>query len=254
MSASPRGHSQYPSASPPPPPQHLPPQGVPSSAGFFGFLEEQLVTMRLHATKIAEHLSAEATARAEADRKLKILIDLKAQEIAAELERRATENLQRLQVHIDGLTKKVDGLERELASEREKNVRLTQEIKFLATHSLEDVKDQLVVERSQRMEGQTSLLHRIAQECHRLQERLDAERHARDQMNHVVRDELQRASRQKEKSEDKVLLKIKDELAALRVALRNETNTRERTEEQLTSTLEEVYAQIQLGLNKIAME
>lgn len=210
--------------------------------------------MRLHATKIAEHLSAEATARAEADRKLKILIDLKAQEIAAELERRATENLQRLQVHIDGLTKKVDGLERELASEREKNVRLTQEIKFLATHSLEDVKDQLVVERSQRMEGQTSLLHRIAQECHRLQERLDAERHARDQMNHVVRDELQRASRQKEKSEDKVLLKIKDELAALRVALRNETNTRERTEEQLTSTLEEVYAQIQLGLNKIAME
>lgn len=214
--------------------------------------EDAIITMKQHAIKIEEHLAVEATTRMNSDKKLKQLCEQRIREAVTALEKKSSERLAEMHVQVDTLTKKVDKLQSELATERDKNARLTQELKYQATQGFMEVKDHVTQIRNLSQSSQSVLAKNLTENTYRLQERLDVERHARESMLRGVAEEIAQNGRQREKLDERVIQKLRDELHALEVQLRLEKETREKTEEQLALAMEEVVQQIQLGLRNIA--
>lgn len=225
-------------------------QRPPTAAGLQSF-EDDILTMKQHTIKIEEHLAVEGITRQEADRKLKGLVDQRVKDLLHTLEKKATDRIAELHVQLSGLTKKVETLQGELASEREKNTRLTQELKYHATHGFADVRDNVAQVRHMCQSSQALLAKTLTENLFRLQERLDVERHARESMLRGVTEEIAQTAKQREKFDDRVLQKIRDDVSAVESMLRIEKDTREKTEEQLAVALEDVVTQVQLGLRNV---
>lgn len=215
-------------------------------------VEDALLVMRQHATKIEEHLGVEATARLDGDRKLKAIIEHRVREAMSNIEKKAAERITEVHMQLDQLTKKLEKVQNELALEREKNVRLTQELKYQATQGLADVRDQVGQVRGFCQSSQGALTKKMDDDLFRLQERLDVERHARENIVRNIREEIAVAAKQREKQDDRILQKLKDDITSVEVLLKRESEIREKGEEQLAATMEEVVAQIQLGLRNIS--
>lgn len=214
--------------------------------------EDRVAGITNDAARIEQHLALEVKRRAEADKALHQLIEARAKEMTEVIERKANEKLIKMHHAVDSLTKQVDSLEKELAAEREKNVRLTQELRFHATQGLEDVKKAVEHERAQRQEKEALMAKKLAEDIFRLQERLDVERHARESMLTAVREEMGRVGNSREKTEEKFLARIRQELAQLKTAVFAEQDAREKGEEQLAATMDEVVQQVHAGLRALA--
>lgn len=223
---------------------------LPSAASLKHF-DDVVISMKQHAIKIEEHLAVEASARQEMDRKLKSLMDQRIRDAVTLLEKKASERIAELHHHVESLTRRTENLQAELATEREKNVRLTQELKYQVTHGMSEVKEHVNQVRSVSQSSQSILAKNLAENILRLQEKLDVERHTRESVLQAVREEMH-ATKNRDKIEDRALQRLRDDISALEVQLKRERETREKGEEQLAATMEEVVSQIQLGLRNIS--
>jgi hypothetical protein len=220
-------------------------------AATLNVFDDVVISLKQHAIKIEEHLAVEAAARQEMDRKLKSLVDQKVREELIRLEKKASDRIAELHHHVETLARRSEALQVELTTERDKNVRLTQELKFHVAHGVADVREHVTQVRTVCQASQSILAKNLSENVLRLQEKLDVERHARESVLAAVREEMHHASRSRDKTDDRALQKLRDDVSALEVHLRRERETRERGEEQLAATMEEVVAQIQLGLRNV---
>jgi hypothetical protein len=205
-----------------------------------------------NSARLQQHIALEVRRRAEGQKALQQLVDARAKEIAQVVEQKVTERMIALHKTIDGLTKRVDVLGRELAVEREKNVRLTQELKFQATQGLSEVKNALEQERAQRVEKEAMLGRKLSEDVFRLQERLDVERHARDTMVATVREELAGVAKQRHKADAQLVQGLLEDIKATKAQLAAERNEREQGEEHLAAALNDVVRQVKAGLAAMA--
>lgn len=220
-------------------------------AATINVFDNVVISLKQHAIKIEEHLAVEATTRQEMDRRLKLLVDQKIREELVRLEKKAGDRIAELHNHVETLSRRTETLQAELTTEREKNVRLTQELKFHVAHGVADVREHVNQVRSVSQASQSILAKNLAENILRLQEKLDVERHSRESVLVAVREEMHHAARSRDKTDDRALQKLRDDVVALEVQLKRERETRERGEEQLAATMEEVVAQIQLGLRNV---
>ena len=65
----------------------------------------------------------------------------------------------------------------------------------------------------------------------------------------AARDEIARAGKQREKSDERVLTRMREDLQILKANYAAEVETREKGEEQLAAAMEDLVSQVQLGLN-----
>ena len=237
------------------PAQHVPLAMRPQSAvvgGGAGGAGDEWRDVKEQAARLQQHITLEVRRRTEADAGLQQAMDVRARDIRESLEQKAAARLMDVHKAVDLLTKRVDTLGAELAQEREKNVRLTQELKFQSTQGVQDVKSALGHERAQRLEKEQLLGKKLTEDVFRLQERLDVERHAREQMVGEVRSDLGRAARKREKSDVRLLLQLQDDVRAMAGALEAERDQRERGEEQLAATMDDMVGQVNQGLQALA--
>ena len=202
--------------------------------------------------RLQQHIAMEVKRRAEGDKGLQQLVEARAKEITEEVNRKVQDRLLQLHRTVDVLTKRVEKLSNELALEREKNVRLTQELKFQSTQGISDVRHALEQERSQRLEKEALLGKKLTEDAFRIQERQDVERHAREAMVAALREELQKVATTRAKHDERLLLQLHEDVASLRAAVKGEQGERERGEEHLAATMNEVVKQVHEGLQALA--
>ena len=214
--------------------------------------EGRLLEMKDSAIRIEQHLALEVKRRAEADQKLQVLIDARAKELAQQLEKKVTDKMVQMHHAVDTLTKRVGQLNAELALEREKNVRLTQELRYHASQGLQDVRQAVEQERVQRCEKEALIVKKLGEDVFRLQERLDVERHAREVMLVAVKEDMGKVGKSREKSDERFVRKLREDITALKQQLKAEEESRERGEEHLAQAMEEVVQQVHSGLRALA--
>ena len=219
------------------------------SAGGVSSIDEKFAFYQLQAQKIEQLLTNEVRRRTEGDKLIQQHIEARAREMVQAVEKKFSEKLIHMHVSVDGVTKQLEKLQHELAVEREKNVRLTQEVKYFATKGVEDIRDAMTQEKNHRIEKEGLLQKKLSEELVRLQERLDVEKHARETMVKAARDEIARAGKQREKSDERVLTRMREDLQILKANYAAEVETREKGEEQLAAAMEDLVSQVQLGLN-----
>eukprot|EP00759_Apiculatamorpha_spiralis_P041229 PhF_6_TR39839/c0_g1_i1/m.59240 len=213
--------------------------------------ENRLHEVRELATKIERHLALEVKRRTESDKALQAMLEMRVKEVSDFMERKMADKLNLMQQNVDILTKKLEKVTSELASEREKTGRLTQELRSQYLQGLQEMKQGVEVEKIQRMEKEALLLKRLTEDVHRLQERLDVERHTREQAIKHIKETDPRMGRTGDKSDERFRAHLLDDIECLKTALRLESDARERSEETLASTMDEVVRQVHAGLRLI---
>jgi hypothetical protein len=211
-----------------------------------------MIEMKDAAIRLEQHLALEVKRRAEGDAKLQTLVDARAREITATLEKKVTERLLAMHHQVDTLTKRVGQLNADLALEREKNVRLTQELRYHAAQGLGDIKQAVEQERVQRQEKEGLLSKKLSEDVFRLQERIDVERHAREMMLTAVKEEMGQVKKHREKGDERFIRKLNEDIAALKKQLTAEEETRKRGEEHLAKAMEEIVEQLHNGLRVLS--
>jgi hypothetical protein len=212
-------------------------------------IDDKLAFYQVQGEKIHQLLANEVRRRTEGDKMLQNHIDTKIKEAVAIIEKKFAEKFVQMHVAVDSATKKLEKLQNELAVEREKNVRLTQEMKYFATKGVQDVQDAVTQEKHHRLEEECLLQKKLSEDVGRLQERIDVEKHAREAMLKEAREEIGRASKHRDKSDERVMARLTEDLRTLRANFAAETEKRQRGEEQLAAAMEEIVSQVQLGLS-----
>lgn len=207
--------------------------------------------VREHVVKMEQHLALEVRRRAEADRDTQLLLEARCQEITEALERKVADRLAHSHHAVDALTKKVDKLTTELALEREKNIRLTQELRQQSQQGLADVKAVVEQERKQRSEREILLKKKLQEDTFRLQERIDVERHAREVMTAALQEDIGKAAQVRHKADEKLLAQLREDILSLGARVRQEHDLLERAEETLASNLNDVVEQVSLALRAL---
>ena len=214
--------------------------------------ENRLYEMRELTTKIERHLALEVKRRTESDKVLQAMLDHRIKEVSESMERKVNDKLVLMQHNVDILTKKLERVTSELASERDKTGRLTQELRTQYLAGLQEMKQGVEMEKAQRMEKEALLLKRLTEDVHRLQERLDVERHTREAAFKTAREEGGKKSvAPTDKVDERFKAHVLDDIECLKTALRLEAETRERGEESLASTMDELVRQVHAGLRLV---
>lgn len=206
--------------------------------------EEKWRQVKESTLKVEQHLALEVRRRMEGHRDLLQTLDARCQTMVIALEKKVADRLAQAHHVVDMLTKKVDTLSSELAIEREKNVRLTQELRVHAQQGLSDVKHALDQETKQRLERETLLSRKLQEDIFRLEERIDVEHHTRDAMTLALRQDIDRASKERAKADERLLQQLRTDLATLKSKLLEEAVERQRTQDELTVALSSVVDQV----------
>eukprot|EP00760_Papus_ankaliazontas_P034093 PhM_4_TR6966/c0_g1_i1/m.17319 len=217
------------------------------------FEENRLYEMKELTNKIERHLALEVRRRTESDRVLQAMIEHKVKEVQETVDKKINDKLVLMQHNVDILTKKLERVTSELAAERDKTSRLTEELRVQYRDGLHEIKQGVEHEKAQRMEKEAMLLKRLTEDVHRMQERLDVERHTRDTALRQVKDDLQRfgANGGKPAADEKFRIHVLDDIECLKTALQLETEARERGEDGLATTMDELVRQVQAGLRMV---
>jgi hypothetical protein len=210
--------------------------------------DEKFHFYQVQAQKIEQLLTNEVRRRTEGDKIIQHHVDAKVKEAVAMIEKKFAEKFVQMHLAVDNATKQLEKLQQELAIEREKNVRLTQEMKYFATKGVQDVQDAVTQEKNHRLEEECLLQKKLSEDVMRLQERLDVEKHAREQMVKAAREEISKAAKMRDKSDERALARLTDDLQRLKASFSLEVEQREKGEEQLAAAMEDVVSQVQLGL------
>ena len=213
------------------------------------FEENRMYEMRELTTKIERHLALEVKRRTESDKLLQAMLEQRIKEVTESIDKKVSEKLVLMQHNIDIVTKKMERMTVELAAERDKTSRLTQELRNQYQTGLQEMKHGVEFEKSQRMEKEAMLLKRLTEDVHRLQERLDVERHMRESLAKQIQTPPPPSN--SKSLDDKFKAHVLDDIECLKVAIRMECETRERGEENLASTMDELVRQVHAGLRQI---
>jgi len=180
------------------------------------------------------------------------MFDNKLATVQESLEKKLSEKFSALQITIDIQSKRINTLEKLLADEKERNDKITQEIKIGVVGQLDDLKNLIEQEKVARLEKEAQILKRMTDDFNKMTDRLDSERILRDQALANLRDEIQRKDLDKMKNEQTFKQQIMEEIEVMKQNLKQEMLNREATEEHMVQTIDQIVQQIQESLHIVA--
>jgi hypothetical protein len=210
--------------------------------------EARINEVRELATKVDKHLQLEVKRRTDADKTLQHMFETRLKDIADNIEKGYAAKLDDMRQNVDILTKKVVSLEKEIVSERERTARLASELRHASTNSVADVKAALEQEKATRLERETQILKKIAEDTHQTQERVEMEKTARVEAVEALRDEITKQMKTTERIAEKFRSKTMDDMDCVKAAIRVEAQTRESAEENLAHTMDVITNQFQSAM------
>eukprot|EP00759_Apiculatamorpha_spiralis_P004909 PhF_6_TR12955/c0_g1_i2/m.20454 len=216
------------------------------------FEENRVYEMKEVTSKIEQHLALEVKARTESDKALENMMEHKLKTLVETVDRKCNDRLVVLQHNIDIISKKLDRVVTEVAEERDKTTALTMELRSQYHSGLQEIRQGVEHEKSQRLEKEAAMVKKLTEDVLRLQESMDFERKTRDTSLQNCFEELQRithAVTPEGRIQEKFYARVADDILSLKAGIRRATELREQGAESLTAAMELLVQEVQVGLN-----
>eukprot|EP00758_Cryptobia_borreli_P004515 Tbor_TRINITY_DN4424_c0_g1::TRINITY_DN4424_c0_g1_i2::g.7911::m.7911 len=191
---------------------------------------------------LEQQLSNEVTIREKTVASLMEAFQKKIREAVDAIENKNRQKLTEMQISVNNMADKIVCLERELAVERGKNERLTQEllIQEAGGGDFEELSEHFYKEKERSQKSYSELESRVSQEIQKINSSIEEERIMRDKECSVVKELLQEVSSTRQNADNKLLAKFYEDLHRIKKAVENEKVEREVTEENIAATLEDI--------------
>jgi len=226
---------------------------------FYGDLEEEtrirkqaeerrLTRIERELTKIERVIATETKRRIEASKALQNMFEEKLSAMQVEFKEELRSTYEPLQEQIDGLIDRVDRLEQRMEDEkRDREHEIQRANKELLGKFAEHVK-QFEVEKVTRLQREAQTLKRVGDEVFRVQQKVTAERVARESSIIQMKDDFWAAVKAREKADEIFKSEMLRKMAAVERDLEIETTNRIASEEQLVIALNDYTRALQDGL------
>jgi len=210
--------------------------------------EDRVARMEREIAKIEKVLSTETKRRIEASKALQTMFETKITNLQADFKEDLRQVFEPMQAQIDALVQRVELIEKTMGDEkrdREKEIqRANKEIldKFSAHQK------QFEVEKVTRLQREAQVLKRVGDEVFRMQQKVTAERSAREAAIVLMKDDFMAAHKAREKADEIFKGEMLRKMAVVEKDLEVETKNREASEEQLVNALNDYTQALQDGL------
>lgn len=210
--------------------------------------EQRMARIERELLKTERVLAAETKRRIEASKALQAAYEAKLVTLQQGFKEEIRSAFEPLQCQIDGLVGRVEKLELTISNEkrdREKEIQqaMREILEKFAAHS-----KQFEVEKVIRLQREAQTLKRVGDEVFRVQQKVSAERAARESAMVVMKDDFNAAHKAREKADEIFKSEMLRKMAVVEKDLEVETKNREVSEEQLVNALNDYTRALQDGL------
>eukprot|EP00996_Jenningsia_fusiforme_P002244 NODE_3080_length_1054_cov_34.908458_g2828_i0.p1 GENE.NODE_3080_length_1054_cov_34.908458_g2828_i0~~NODE_3080_length_1054_cov_34.908458_g2828_i0.p1 ORF type:complete len:265 (-),score=80.07 NODE_3080_length_1054_cov_34.908458_g2828_i0:144-938(-) len=214
--------------------------------------ESKLLELRESVHKVEGHLNLETKRRTEADKSLQAFFEQKLVDVGAQLEKMYAVKVDHMQRTIDALSKKVAVLQGDLLAEREVTLKLAAELRHAATASVADVKLALEQEKATRIEREAQLMKKLGEDHRQARQLIEQEAAARAEADLAIRTSTEESFLKVDKDAKRFQAKVLDDIDCMKSSIAIETVEREKGEEQLVHSLDQVMAEVHTSLQVLA--
>ena len=226
---------------------------------FFGDLEEEttirkqseeqrVVRMERELGKIETVIATETKRRIEASKALQTMFEAKVVAMQREFKAKLRGAFEPLQSQIDALVSRVEELELVMENERRDREKEIQKANKEVLDKFAVHQKQFEVEKVTRLQREAQTLKRVGDEVFRIQQKITAERTAREAAIVLMKDDFMAAHKAREKADEVFKSEMLRKMAVVEKDLEVETKNREASEEQLVNALNDYTRALQDGL------
>jgi hypothetical protein len=210
--------------------------------------EQRVINMEAELVKIEKVLATETKRRIEAGKALQNMFEAKVQALQKRFKADLRECFEPLQSQIDALVSRVELLELTMENERRDREKEIQKANKEVLDKLAVHQKQFEVEKITRLQREAQTLKRVGDEVFRIQQKITAERTARESAITLMRDDFATANKTREKADEVFKSEMMRKMAVVEKDLEVETKNRETSEEQLVNALNDYTRALQDGL------
>ena len=226
---------------------------------FYGDLEEETTTRKQaeeqrvarierELGKIERVIATETKRRIEASKALQVMFEAQLVVLQKDFKEQLRSKYEPLQMQIDELIHRVERLEKVMEEEkRDREIEIQKANKEIRDLFNEHEK-QFEVEKVTRLQREAQTLKRVGDEVFRMQQKITAERTAREAAIVLMKDDFIAATKAREKADEVFKAEMLRKMAAVGRDLEIETKNREASEEQLVNALNDYTRSLQDGL------
>jgi len=210
--------------------------------------EQRVINMERELVKIEQVLGTETKRRIEAGKALQNMFEAKVQALQKKFKLDLRECFEPLQAQIDALVARVELLELTMENERRDREKEIQKANKEVLDKFATHQKQFEVEKVTRLQREAQTLKRVGDEVFRIQQKITAERTARESAITLMRDDFTSAHKAREKADEIFKSEMLRKMAVVEKDLEVETKNRETSEEQLVNALNDYTRALQDGL------
>ncbi len=210
--------------------------------------EQRVINMEKELVKIEQVLSTETKRRIEAGKALQNMFEAKVQALQKRFKADLRECFEPLQSQIDALVSRVELLELTMENDRRDREKEIQKANKEVLDKFAVHQKQFEVEKVTRLQREAQTLKRVGDEVFRIQQKITAERTARESAVTLMRDDFMTAHKAREKADEVFKSEMLRKMAVVEKDLEVETKNRETSEEQLVNALNDYTRALQDGL------
>ena len=226
---------------------------------FYGDLEEEttirkqaeearVIRMERELGKIEQVLATETKRRIEASKALQTMFEAKVIALQKEFKGELRSAFEPLQAQIDALVSRVEQLELTMENERRDREKEIQKANKEVLDKFAVHQKQFEVEKVTRLQREAQTLKRVGDEVFRVQQKVAAERTAREAAIVLMKDDFYSSVKAREKADEIFKAEMFRKMAAVERDLEVETANRVASEEQLVTALNDYTKNLQDGL------
>jgi len=210
--------------------------------------EQRVQRMERELTKIEQVLATETKRRIEAGKALQTMFEAKVAALQREFKMELRGAFEPLQAQIDALVGRVEKLELTMENERRDREKEIQKANKEVLDKFAIHQKQFEVEKVTRLQREAQTLKRVGDEVFRIQQKITAERTAREAAIVLMKDDFMTAHKAREKADEIFKSEMLRKMAVVEKDLEVETKNREASEEQLVNALNDYTRALQDGL------
>lgn len=210
--------------------------------------EARIASLKGDILTAEKEIEAEVLRREEMSKALSLWANTQIAGVQSRMEALLSANQAEMRARLDALEQRIQSVEDKFEADRERVMADLKRRNEALVKSLEEFRAAFEAEKKARIERETALLNRIAEEEHISFQRFDTERAERERAYMEVKQQLEKAVDARTKADEKFQLASLEEIAALKNALLAEEKARAAEDDDIADTLNRYVQKLQASL------
>ncbi len=213
--------------------------------------EKRLVRIEKEILKVEKSIHHEAKRRVDAGKSIQRVVEEQLEEMQLRFKRELHDAYSPLQAQIDALVERVESCEAAIALERNSRDAEIEKANTEVRATFEEHSKQFEIEKLARMQREAITLKRVGDEVFRMEQKVNAERLAREAAIVLMKDDFYAALRARVKSDEAFKADVAHKMSIVERDLEGETRQRLATEERLSKSVSEYAVSMRAGIEAV---